>query len=135
MKYSDLTDKLPNDKLAELCLSLDKEPSEVIKQYMKIEEPIKMWNKVHPEVGVLTEVTTEPSRHSGYMIKCTWTPKKVKHGREEVTTRSDFLHDDGSTAKAWEALIGKECIFYVSYTENKEDGSVYRILLDVEERS
>lgn len=134
MQYSEIQDKISQDKLAEICVITGKTPKEVIKQYMKIEYNSKLWNKVHPEWGNLIKIEKEPSPTSGYLLKCTWEPNKPKRGKTEMVTRSDFIHDDGETELEWRKLIGRQCLFYVTYTENKEDGSVFRILLDIEPR-
>ena len=132
-KFSQLKGVFSDNKLYELCLITGKSPKDIVKEYYNNKNNIDLWNIAHQEKGILRKVKKEEyEQYKSHVLVATWEPFKKYEDRETVTTRSIFLYDEEMYDKMM-SLIDKKCIFWVSYTENKDEDDIYRNLIDIDE--
>ena len=133
MNYTDVLNKIPKEDFLKFCLHYNKTPAEIGKHLLDIENDVDTWNKAHIEYGKLENLTEKDYENvSDPVFMATWTSKREAFGTTERQARSNFLKVEDPIIKKWGECIGHFCRFYISYTENKDDGTVYRVLLDIE---
>lgn len=135
MKYEEAKPIFEQNELRALCVQTGLSVPEVIKRAIRTpEKEMELWNRAHTEAGTLTKIEKKDVEY-GYQLIVTFIKQNPnpKFGGSEKENRSIFFNDEGATYERWNKLIGKRCLFYIGYSENKDDKSAFRNLLDVEE--
>lgn len=133
MNYSEVRNKIPKEDFLNFCLTQEKTPAEIGKNLLNLECDIDLWNKAHLEYGKLTDIEERdyPNSSSAIFV-AKWMSKRESYGKYEREARSNFLGPTDPILTKWKDCLNKFCRFYISYAENSEDGSVFRVLLDIE---
>lgn len=131
MQYTEVSPLLDDTEFMKICLSTGKSPEEVAKNALSIRKECEIWNRCHIEFGRLMEVNKTDYEHS-YIIGVTYEGRKNVRGKTTYNCKTRFISDSGQTLAKYKDMIGSNCLFYVSYVENQEDGSVFRNLLGAE---
>ena len=133
MQYTEVKTFLPDQEFLNFCLVHNKSPEQVGKGILKINKEAELWNRVHPEYGVLQRLEEEKYENlSNIKITAHWVGKEDSHGKTDKSASSRFLSASNPKIATWNSLVNQRCRFYVSYVPNEDDGSVFRVLLDIE---
>lgn len=135
MNYNEVSENIPMSDFLTACVSLDTTPDVVGKKILNLKEEAMLWDKAHIEYGTLRELNKRSFEQTGNItVEASWEMTKEVRGSNIKTARSSFMKPDDKLIKKWEDCKNQFCKFYVSYTENTQDGSVFRTLLDIEIR-
>ena len=133
MQYDEVKQIMTSEKLMEMSLKSGLEPKEIIKHILNYRNDVELWSRAHIEYGKVLEISKQTYSDTGhYKINISWkTTKQQRDGTFSKKASTNFLNDPAILAKFKNAK-DKDCIFYVSYVRNDDDGSVFRVLLDLE---
>ena len=134
MQYSEVNKVISSDTLMELSLKTGIAPKEIVKQILNSRNEIESWSRAHCEYGVITNIDKQIMPNTGhYTLTVYWNSTKTQRdGTNIYKGRTEFLINP-DIEQRYRSAVGKNCRFYISYKENTEDGSVYRLLLDFDE--
>ena len=131
MQYTEVNKVISTDRLTELSLKTGLAPKDIVKSILNSREDIELWSRAHCEYGQITNIEKQTFENTGhYTLTVYWnTAKTQRDGTNIKNARTQFLADP-SLEQQYASAIGKHCRFYITYTENPENGSVFRCLLD-----
>ena len=131
MQHSEVNKVISTDQLTALSLKTGIEPKNIVKFILNSREDIELWTRAHCEYGQITNVEKQTHDKTGhYVLTVYWNSAKAQRdGTNIKKARTQFLSDP-SLEQKYASAIGKHCCFYVTHTENSDDGSVFRCLLD-----
>lgn len=137
MQYEEVLDRAPfsEKELLELCIKCNKTPKEFMKDYLKMASGLTDWRLAHREYGVMKNIDRTSVGESGVALVVSYQGRANKYNDGNQTGRTKIIQNQQMAEQLyseWSQYIGKQCVFYISYQENKDDGSVYRVLMDVE---
>lgn len=131
MQYTEVSPLLDDAEFMKICLLTGKSPEEVAKNALGIRKECELWNRCHIEFGRLMDVNKTDYDHS-YIIDVSYEGRKNARGKTTYNCKTRFVNDDGQMFAKYKDMIGRNCLFYVSYVENQENCSVFRNLLCTE---
>lgn len=136
MQFSEVFQIMPEEKIIELAIANNTTPEEIVRKALTMRTAAAQWSRAHREYGRLQDVSTSQVGNDATCITATWEMNKVVRGSNVKDCRSRLYSphekEKDEMFNKLNSLIDQQCVFYVGYVENKEDGSVFRVLLDVE---
>lgn len=137
MQYEEVLNRAPfsEQQMLELCIKSGKTPREFMKDYLKMASGLTDWRLAHREYGVLTNLEQSAIADGKVVLTATYQGRPSKYGDGTQTGRTKIIQSTEAAEKLyqqWSSYLNQSCVFYISYQENKEDGSVYRVLMDID---
>ena len=132
MKYEDVVETTNKKDLTLACVVSGKSPRDIVRRMRdpQLLRDVELWSKMHYEFGKILEVEKNIYEKGDYKLTITFdTGKTQKNGLTTKSIRTSFLNNEQVYIE-FLASKNKNCLFYVSYAENKKTGGVYRQLID-----